>query len=45
MTNRKLNIAFWNYDRTRLLANGTVKINGVDATFHSGRIVPDFLRR
>ena len=38
---RKLNIAFWNYDRTRLLADGTVKINGVDATFHSGRIVPE----
>ncbi|UAJ10570.1 hypothetical protein [Polymorphobacter megasporae] len=40
MRNRKLDIAFWNYDRTRLLADGTVKIDGVDATFHSARIVP-----
>lgn len=40
MTNRRLDIAFWNYDRTRLLADGTVKIDGVDATFHSARIVP-----
>ena len=29
------------YDRTRLLADGTVPIDGVDATFHSGRIVTD----
>ena len=41
MTDRKLDIAFWNYDRTRLLADGTVKIDGVDATFHSARIVPE----
>ena len=41
MTNRKLDIAFWNYDRTRLLADGTVKIDGVDAAFHSARIVPE----
>ncbi|MBV8098872.1 MAG: 4,5-dihydroxyphthalate decarboxylase [Verrucomicrobia bacterium] len=39
--NRKLNIAFWNYDRTSRLADGTVKIDGVDATFHSARIVPE----
>jgi 4,5-dihydroxyphthalate decarboxylase len=37
----KLDIAFWNYDRTRLLADGTVKIEGVDANFHSARIVPE----
>ncbi len=41
MTPRKLDIAFWNYDRTRLLADGTVKIDGVDAAFHSARIVPE----
>ena len=41
MTDRKIDIAFWNYDRTRLLADGTVKIQGVDATFHSARIVPE----
>lgn len=41
MTDRKLDIAFWNYDRTRLLADGSVKIDGVDATFHSARIVPE----
>jgi len=41
MADRKLDIAFWNYDRTRLLADGTVRIDGVDATFHSARIVPE----
>jgi hypothetical protein len=41
VASRKLDIAFWNYDRTRLLADGTVKIDGVDATFHSARIVPE----
>jgi hypothetical protein len=41
MTDRKLDIAFWNYDRTRLLADGTVKIDGVDATFQTARIVPE----
>ncbi len=41
MSDRKLDIAFWNYDRTRLLADGAVKIDGADATFHSARIVPE----
>ena len=41
MADRKLDIAFWNYDRTRLLADGTVKIDGVDADFHTARIVPE----
>ena len=41
MTKRKLDIAFWNYDRTRLLADGTVKIAGADTTFHGARIVPE----
>jgi 4,5-dihydroxyphthalate decarboxylase len=41
MTDRKHDIAFWNYDRTRLLAEGDVKIDGVDAAFHSARIVPE----
>lgn len=40
MTNIKLDIAFSNYDRTRLLADGTILIDGVDAKFHSARIVP-----
>lgn len=35
----KLDIAFWNYDRGKLLRDGTVKIDGVNSTFHSGRIV------
>jgi hypothetical protein len=38
---RKLEIAFWNYDRTRLLAEGVVKIEGADVIFHSARIVPE----
>ena len=38
---RKLNIAFINYDRTRALAEGSVKIDGVDANFHTARIVTE----
>ena len=44
MPDRKLDIAFWNYDRTRLLADGTVKIEGVDAAFHSVGIVPEIFK-
>ena len=44
MPDRKLDIAFWNYDRTRLLADRTVKIEGVDAAFHSARIVPEIFK-
>src|ERR1700761_1260541 len=40
----KLNIAFWDYDRTRALADGTVKIDGVDASFHSAPIVTEIFR-
>ena len=38
---RKLDIGFWNYDRAEALRNGEVKIEGVEATFHGGRIVTD----
>jgi 4,5-dihydroxyphthalate decarboxylase len=41
MTATKLDIAFWNYDRTRALADRTVAIDGADASFHSARIVTD----
>jgi 4,5-dihydroxyphthalate decarboxylase len=41
MSEPKLDIAFWDYDRGKLLRDGTVKIEGVDAAFHSGRIVTD----
>ncbi len=34
MADLKLDIALWDYDRTRALANGTVKIPGANATFH-----------
>jgi hypothetical protein len=39
--NKPLDIAFWNYDRTQPLTNGSVTIEGVDARFHSARIVPE----
>ncbi len=39
MTDIKLDIALWDYDRTRALANGTVKIPGANATFYSAPIV------
>ncbi|MGI4942660.1 MAG: hypothetical protein ACRYHQ_19185 [Janthinobacterium lividum] len=41
MADRKLDIAFWDYDCTRLLADRTVGIAGVDAAFHSARMVPE----
>ena len=44
MSDTKLEIAFGEYDRTRVLADGTVKIEGVDATFHSNRIVTEVFK-
>jgi hypothetical protein len=43
MSDPKLKIAFGEYDRTRVLADGTVKIEGVDASFHTNPIVTEFL--
>jgi hypothetical protein len=41
MSNLKLNVAFGEYDRTRPLVDGTVEIEGVDASFHTNRIVTE----
>ena len=41
MADTKLDIAIWNYDRAAALRDGSVRIEGVDATLHSGRIVTD----
>lgn len=40
MITRTLDVAFWNYDRTRALSDGRVPIEGVEARFHTARIVP-----
>ena len=40
MSGRPLDIAFWNYDRTRALSDGRVRIEGVEARYHTARIVP-----
>lgn len=40
MSDLKIDVAFWDYDRTRALANGEVSVMGVEATFHSAAIVP-----
>jgi hypothetical protein len=45
MANLKLDIAFWDYDRTRALADGTTKIEGVDAMYHSAPIVTEIFER
>ncbi len=45
MSDLSLDIAFWDYDRTRALADGTVKIEGVNASFHSARIVTEIFER
>jgi len=41
----KLNFAFWNYDRTRALTDGSVGIAGVDMTYRSDVIVSDIFER
>ena len=44
MAKLKLDIAFWDYDRTRALADGSVKIDGVEGTFHSAPVVTEIFR-
>jgi hypothetical protein len=44
MADLQLDIAFWNYDRTRTLVDGTVKIEGVAATYHSAPIVTEIFQ-
>lgn len=41
MFDKKLDIAFWSYDRTRALAEGQVKIEGVNPKFHTAGIVTE----
>lgn len=41
MATKHLDIACWDYDRTQALTCGSVTIPGVDATFHSARIVTE----
>jgi len=41
MDNQKLAIGFGDYDRTRIMVDGTVKIDGVDASYHPYRIVTE----
>jgi hypothetical protein len=45
VSNVKLNFAYWNYDRTRALTDGTVKIDGVDLQYASDVIVSDIFER
>ena len=44
MADVKLDIAFWNYDRTRALSDRKVQIPGVDAKYHSGSNVAEIFR-
>ena len=49
MGDQRLDIAFADYDRTSALMDGTVRIDGVEACFHTARIVTeifeDMIRR
>lgn len=45
MTALKLNLACWNYDRTRALTDGSVKIEGVDLQYRSDVVVSDIFER
>ena len=44
MSKIKINLAFWDYDRTRALVDRTVTIDGVDSTFHSAPTVTEIFR-
>src|SRR5215470_7996934 len=44
MADVKLDIAFWNYDRTCALSDGNVRMKGVDAKYHSGSNVAEIFR-
>ena len=44
MADTKLDIAFWDYDRTRALTDGTIKIDGVDGHYHSAPVVTEIFR-
>ena len=41
----QLNIAYWNYDRTRALTDGSVRIDGVDLNYRSDVVVSDIFER
>jgi len=41
MSNLKLEVGFGDYDRTRVMVDGRVKIDGVDANYHTCRIVTE----
>ncbi len=45
MSDLALTFAFWDYDRTRALADGTVTIDGVAGRFESARIVTEIFER
>ena len=40
-----LDIAFWNYDRTKPLADGAVRIEGVEARFHTAQVVTEIFEQ
>lgn len=44
MAELKLDIAFWDYDRTRALSSGKVKISGVEANYHTAPIVTEIIQ-
>lgn len=41
MSKLKINVGCYDYDRVRALFDGTVKFEGIDATFHGARIVTE----
>lgn len=45
MNNPNLKIGCYHYDHTRALFDGTVKIDGIDATFESAPIVSEIFER
>lgn len=41
MASTKLDVAFWKYDRIRALADGSVQISDIEASFHTAPIVTE----
>jgi hypothetical protein len=45
MSDLRMDVGFHNYEHVRALMDGSVTIDGVDATFHTERVVSDIFER
>ena len=45
MANLPLTLGCWNYDRTRALADGSIRADGIDLTWRSAQQVGEIMAR